>query len=173
MIRIRRALEVFQMAADASGIRAGQVVVVVDVALGARDGCVGAGQWEAGGRVIEIRVRPRNRVMALLAGLREAGTDVIRIRRSLEILQVTVDAGRIRAAEVVVIVDVTLRALHRGMCARQRETSGRVIKSCVCPRDIVVALLTSLRETRGHVVRVRRTLEVFQVATDARGIRGG
>ena len=49
MIRIRRALEVFQMAADASGIRAGQVVVVVDVTLGARNRRVRARQREAGG----------------------------------------------------------------------------------------------------------------------------
>jgi len=173
VIRIRRALKVFQVAADARGIRAGQVVVVVDVTLGARNRGMRARQRETSRRVIEIRVRPRDRVMALLAGLREAGTDVVRIGRALEILQVAIDARRIRIRQIVVVVDVALRALHRGMRARQRETSRRVIESRIRPRDVVVALLTGLRETRGHVVRVRRSLEVFQVATDARGIRGG
>ena len=35
------------------------------------------------------------------------------LRRTLEILQVAADARGVRAAQGVVVVDVTLRALHR------------------------------------------------------------
>lgn len=50
--------------------------------------------------------------MALLAGLREVSGNVIGIRCALEIFQVARHARR--AAEIVVIVDVTVRALARG-----------------------------------------------------------
>ena len=42
-------------------------------------------------------------------------------------------ASRIRTGEVVVIVDVTLHALHRGMRSRQREAGGRVVKDRTVP----------------------------------------
>ena len=66
--------------------------------------------------------------MALLAGLRESRLHVIRIGRALEILQVATDAGRIRAGQVVVVVDVALRALHGGVRPGQREARRRVIE---------------------------------------------
>ena len=78
MVRIGRALEIFQVAADAGGIRARQVVVAIHVALRALHGRVRPGQREAGGRVIKGRAGPRRRVVALGTGLREAGTDVVR-----------------------------------------------------------------------------------------------
>ena len=68
VVRIRRVVEIFQVARDASG--AGQLVVVVDVAIGAlprRDG-MRAGQGEVHHRVIELAVGPRHCVMALLTG---------------------------------------------------------------------------------------------------------
>ena len=45
--------------------------------------------------MIEGRVRPRDRVVALLTSLREAGLHVIRIRRALEVLQVAIYASRV------------------------------------------------------------------------------
>ena len=53
--------------------RAGQVVVVVDVAVGAlaRRNRVGIGQREAGAVVVKARIQPRTRVMALIAAERE------------------------------------------------------------------------------------------------------
>ena len=49
VVRIGGALEVLQMAAHTSRVGAGQVVIVVDVALHALHGRVRAGQWESGG----------------------------------------------------------------------------------------------------------------------------
>ena len=43
-----------------------------------------------------------------------------------------------------------------------------MIKGCIRPVAGAVALLTGLRETRRHVVRIRRALEILQVATHAR-----
>ncbi len=65
-------------------------------------------QRETGSRVIEGRACPRGRVVALGAGLREAGLHVIRLRRALEILQVAADASCIGTGQTVVIVDMAL-----------------------------------------------------------------
>ena len=83
------------------------------------------------------------------------------------------DTSRVRARLVIVIVQVTLRALHGRMRAGQRKPGRRVIKSRARPRRRVVTLSTGLREAGLHVIRIRRALEVFQVAADAGGIRAG
>ena len=72
MVGLRRTLEVFQVAADAGGVRAGQVVIVVDVALHALDAGVRSRQGESRGRVIKRRACPGGRAVALLASLRES-----------------------------------------------------------------------------------------------------
>jgi hypothetical protein len=173
VIRVRRAVEIGQVAADAGGVRGGQVVVVIDVALGALQGRVRAGQREAGGRVIEGRARPGRRVMALLAGLREARRHVIRVGGALEIGQVAADARRIRGGQVVVVIDVAMGALQGRVRAGQREAGGRVIEGRARPGRRVMALLAGLREARRHVIRVGGALEIGQVAADARRVRGG
>jgi len=167
VIRIRRSLEILQVATDARCVLRRQVVVVVDMALRALHGRVRTAQGKSSGRVIERRARPGRRVMALGAGLGEAGLHVIRIRRALEVLQVTANARCVGTGQVVVVVDMALRAGNCRMCPSQRESSGRVIERRVRPRDRIVALLTSLREAGLHVVRVRRSLEVRQVAVHA------
>ena len=71
--------------------RGGEVVVVIDVTISTlpRRHGVRAGQREPGGVVVEGCIQPAGGVVALLAGLREVRRHVIRIRRALEILQVT------------------------------------------------------------------------------------
>ena len=133
MIRLRRALEVLQVAAHAGRIRASEVVVIVDVALCALHRRVRPGQRESRCRVIEGGAGPRSGVVALLASLREAGTHVVRIRRALEVFQVAADAGRVCAGQVVVAIHVALRALHGGVRARQRKSGGRMVESRAHP----------------------------------------
>ena len=145
--RIRGAVEISQVAADASRVRGGQVVIAIHVALRALHGGMEARQREAGGRVIERRIAPRRGAMALLAGLREVRLHVIGVRCALEVGQMAAHASRIRAGQVVVVVHMALRTLQRSMCARQREAGGRVIEGRVQPAGCAVALLTSLRES--------------------------
>ena len=244
VIRIRRALEILQVTAHASG--AGQVVIVVNVAIDAlaRRHGMRTGQNESGRGVIELAIGPGHRVVTLLAGGRESGMRHRRRRRVVVGLVATDTGGRgdvvivvdvtIRAqarghgvrtrqneacrrvielavgpghrvvtllarsrescmrhrrgrrvvvglmaadagsrGDVVVVVDVTVRALTRrhGMRSAQREPGGAVVEGCIQPTGRVVTLLTGLREIRRHVIRIRRALEIFQVAGHARGAR--
>ena len=101
------------------------------MALGALYRGVRAGQRESGRRVIECRIVPRRGVVALLTGLRESRTDVIRVRRSLEIFQVAAHTGCRR--QVVVVVDMALRALQCRMRPCEREARIVVIKGGLRP----------------------------------------
>lgn len=85
VIRIGRALEISQVARDAS--RGRQIVVIVDMAIDALAGRdrVHAGQRKPGVVVIKRGAEPRRRAMALLAGLWEACRHMVRIGRALEI----------------------------------------------------------------------------------------
>ena len=167
VVGILRPLEIFQVAADAVRIGFRQVVIVVDVALGALHRRVRAGQRESRGRVIERGVIPRGRVVALGAILRESRVHVVGIGRALEIFQVATDAGCIRVGQVVIAVHVALRALHGGVRSGQRESRGGVIKSRVVPVGRVMALLTGLREPGLNVVRIRGGIEVLDVTRSA------
>ena len=86
VIRVRRSLEVFQVARDTS--RGRQVVVVIHMAVHAGSGRdrVPARQRKRGLGVVERCRLPRRSRVAEVATLREASSHVIRIRRSLEIL---------------------------------------------------------------------------------------
>ena len=167
VIGIGGALEILQVARHASRVRAGQVVVVVHVTLRALRRCMSARQGETGGRVVEVRSRPGGCVVALLAILREAARNVIRIRGPLVIVQMAGHATRVRAVQRVVVVDVALRALQGRMRAGQRESGSRVIEGRSIPGRRIVALRAGLREIRLHVIRLGRTLEILQVAGHA------
>jgi len=94
---------------------------------------------------------------------------VIRTCRGLKILQVAGDAGG--AGQGIVVVNVTIEA-HPwwiGMRIRQRETNARVIELRVRPTICAVALLTTDRETRGHMVWAGGGLVVRRVAGIALG----
>ena len=117
------------------------------MALGASHRRVDSRQRESSGRVIEGRVCPRRGVVALLTSLREAGLHVVRIRRSLEVLEVATDARCVRRRQVVVVVDMALRALHGRVRTAQGKSSGRVIERRIIPRRRRMALLARLRET--------------------------
>lgn len=128
--------------------RAGQAVVVVHVAIGTlpRRYRVRAGKGKSGAAVIECRIQPRSCFVALLAGLWEVRGDMVRICRTLIILEVATDARVCR--QVVIVVDMTIGALSRrdSMHSRQRKVRVVVVKRGVRPRSDVVALLAGLGE---------------------------
>ena len=72
VIHRRQSVAVVLLMARIAG-RAGQVVVVVDVAIRTltRRDRVRTGQGEAGAVVVECRVQPRTRIVALIAALGE------------------------------------------------------------------------------------------------------
>lgn len=118
VIGVGRALIVLQVAVHAG--TAGQLVVAVDMALRALQRRMRAGQRESRAGMVESRAQPVDRAMAILAGLREIGLHVIGIGGGLVILQVARDA--LRAGQVVIVVDVTLRALQRRVRAGKRKS---------------------------------------------------
>ena len=62
--------------------------------------------------------------MTLLTGRREVRLHVVRIRRGVEIVQVAADAGRVGSGQVVVVIDVALRALQCRVRPGEREARG-------------------------------------------------
>ena len=110
--RRQRSLIVLEVAGDAGC--AGQVVVIVSVAVRAqpwRHG-VRVREHKSCRRVIKLTVSPQHGVVTLFAGLREVcGNMIHRRQRGLIVLQVARHARR--AGQVVVIVDVAVRAQPR------------------------------------------------------------
>jgi len=151
VVRVIRVLKVGKMTRHARGV--GQTVICVRVALAALQGSVRPCQRPARGRVIECGRRPRGCVVTDFTLLRETRRDVIRIVRSLEILQVTTHATGI--ADVVVSVQMALRALHARVGPGQREAGLRVIEGCRHPRRGRMANITGLRHARRRMIRIR------------------
>ena len=149
--------------ATSNASRTGQIVVVVDVAVGAgsRRHRVQSGKGEAGAVVIERGIQPGAGAMALLTGLREVRSHVVWIGRALIVLEMAAHAGR--CVEAVVVVNVTICASARWyrVQAGQREARVVMVEGCVHPVRGVVALLAGLREIRGDVVGIGGALVVL------------
>jgi len=79
-------------------------------------------------------------------------------------LMATDASGRQRR---VVAVDVAQRASCGRVCAGQRERSGGMVERRVRPDRCVMAQIASLRESGGHVIRIRGAAKVRQVAGHA------
>ena len=110
MVRIRGGVVIRFVAAVAVGRQRG--VVVVYVATGAGHFGVGSREWEYRCVVVKLSVGPECRVVAELASRGETHLDVVyRSSRRVVVLQV---AGRAsRTGQVVVVVDVAVRANTR------------------------------------------------------------
>ena len=112
VIGIGRTLEILEMARDACG--AVQAVVIVDVAVGAlaRGHGMRACELEAGGGVVEGAIAPLHCVVAGFARGRECCCNVVHGRSRVVVVGLVArHAGGAR--EVVIIIDVTIRALAR------------------------------------------------------------
>lgn len=156
------------MARVAQGSVERVVPVQVAVPTSARRHHMRPGQLESGARMIESAVRPLHRVVTAFTGQREACRHVIHRRHGIGVVRLMARHAR-SARDVVVVVDVTIRALPRGYSVGtvQRESSAVVIERCVEPRTGVVALIASLREIGRNVVRICRPLKVLQMTADA------
>lgn len=148
VIRIRRSLEILQMARHASG--RGQVVVSVHMTLSALHRNVGSGKGESCLRVIESCRHPCCGGVADIASLRNSGGHVVGIVRSLIVPQVAPHASGRRQIEVAICV--ALVALQVRVSSRQRESDRVVIKSSRLPRCCRVTFLTCLRQTERNVI---------------------
>jgi len=168
VIGIGGTVEIRQVAADAGLRRARESPV--DVAGLAAHAHMRAGERETGhGVVIKARAGPSGSRVAVLAGGREAGLDVIGIGGTVEIRQVAADAGLRRARELP--VDVAGLAAHAHMRAGERETGhGVVIKARAGPSGSRVAVLAGGREAGLDVIGIGGAVEIRQVAADA-GLR--
>lgn len=121
-------------------------VVVVHMALRALNGSMRAGKREARFVVIEIRQRPRSRVVALRAVSRKPSRRVRRIVRRLVVgLMASVARCRQRC---VVVVHVTLGTLHCSVRTGQRECRAAVIERRRLPAARGVANGAVCRESR-------------------------
>ena len=83
--------------------------------------------------MIEDGIRPRTRVVALIACLRKASRNVVGVGSPLIVLQMTRHAGRARQG--VVIVHMAIHALTGwdSVQAGQGETRTVVIEGGICP----------------------------------------
>ena len=107
-------------------------------------------------------VQPRCGVVAARAILREARQAVVRIRRAIEIREMTADAGGARRRKVVICV--TLRAIQLRVGAGEGEPSELgMIKLRSQPAVHGVALLAVGRKVQRGVVRVIGLLEIGAV----------
>ena len=160
-------LKVFEVATHAGG--AGQVVIVVGMALTALHIGMGAGERPSGSRVIEGCGSPIRSAVADFTLLGEAAGHVIRIVGALIVLEMAAYASR--GADAVVAIGMTLAALHIGMGSGQGPPGGRVIEGGGSPIRSAVARLALLRKTSGHVIGILSCLEFCQMATHTS--RGG
>lgn len=94
VVGICGALEILQMATHARVGAKGKVIVGVAIRALPRRYRVHSREWEIRKIVIKRRVRPVARIVALIASLRKIRSDVVRVRRALEIFQVTCYARR-------------------------------------------------------------------------------
>lgn len=106
--------------------------------------------------------------MACVARRREAGLDMVRIRRAIEVFLV---AGRARSVrQLVVAIHVTLRTGDRGMHAGKRPPGLRVIELSTAPRVCIVAVLASRRNSRLFVIGIGGPVVVVQVTRHTRSV---
>jgi hypothetical protein len=115
--------------------------------------------------MIEGSRSPIGSAVAHFTLLREARCNVIRVVRSLEILEMATDARGV--GDVVVPIDVALSALHLGVSSGERERGPCVIERRRLPGCCRVAQIALLRDSCGQMVGIRRALIVLQVTRDA------
>lgn len=131
MIRIRRALIIHLVAGIAVCRRTREHVV--DVATGAGNVDVRAGQRERGVVVVERSARPTRRVVADGTVGRKSSRRVTRVIGVLVVGLVATEASRVGAGQAEVVVHMALLALQRGVRTGEWKARGGVVKRRIGP----------------------------------------
>ena len=160
VIRIRRAVPIGLMAAEAICRQRG--VIVVRVALGASYRGMRPSQRKYRS-VVERRGRPPGRRVAQRAVGRETRRNVIGIGCAVEV-RLMASVAVSRQARIVVVY-MALGTCHVDVRARERERGVVVIKGRRCPRRCVVAGGAGCWEPGGNVVRIIGGCEVALMAS--------
>ena len=176
MHRIVGLLPVGQVATRITAVGGGdlQIVIVVDVALCAGHVGVTIRQRESGTRVVKGGGVPTRVVVAGATGSQWESLGGTRVRRIVRLLpggQVAAGVSAIivrNASEVVIAVDVALRASERGVRTIEDESGHAVIEGRAEPtvelRVAVLAVRGSEGRTGSGVRRIVGLLPVAQVA---------
>ena len=163
VVGIRSALEIFEVARNAS-VR-GQIEIVVGMAVGtsSRRHRMHASQREIDAIMIESCRRPSRRRVTRVARCRKIQRHVAGIRGALEIFHVATGARRI--SQRVVVVHMAIRACARWhrVQSGEREAGAVVIEGRIGPVRSAMALFAGLWEIRGDVVRIGGSLVVLEV----------
>jgi hypothetical protein len=108
--------------------------------------------------VIETRRLPRHRRVTGLTILTKVVSNVVWIRRLLEIRLVALSTVRIH--KLVVSIDMARLTWLASMSTSQREFCRVMIKCCGLPCISIVTRLAVLAKITRNVVRVRRLLKI-------------
>ncbi len=155
-------------------IRALEDRVVIRVRVAGRTHVVGSavtGRESRVLRVIEARVQPVRRAMAVLAGRgEELGLRRMPgIRRIVVVLLVAANTGGWERGVVIIHVAVDALTGWYGVRAGQRKRRVVMVKGGIGPYNRVMAKLTLLRKSSTGMIGIRGALEVLQMARDAGG----
>ena len=149
VVRVRCPLVVLHVAAHARSAR--QVVIAVDVAVGALQPGVRAADGETYSRVIEARGLPSGCGVAVLAGLWKPEREVIRIRGFAEIRHVT--RHTVGRRPLVLATRMATRAIEGGVRAGEGVACKvQMIKASAEPSGDGMTLFASTREAGCDVV---------------------
>ena len=124
-----------------------------------------SGQGKPGAGMVERGPGPGAGVVATGTGSREPCLRVIRIGGRLVVFQVARRTIGRRACKTP--VRMALRALQGCVHSGQGKSHEIVIEAGRRPRRRGMALLAGRRESRLHVIRIARLLEILQVTSDA------
>jgi len=120
-------------------------------------------------RVIELRICPQHRIVALFAGCWEPGMRHRR-RSVIEVLLVARNTSRHRDAVVIVGVAIRARPRRYRVRAGQRKVGLGVVKRRWRPAGIRgMARFAILRKARACVIRILGVCKIRHVAGHARG----
>jgi len=152
-------------------VRAGEHRIIIGIRVARRAISFRSAVVHVPPRVIELAIRPLDRVMAGRARCREVRRHVIRIGRRIILSRVAGEAIGIR--NVVVVVNVAVRAHARRHLVRIRQRPARlaVVKLPIAPLQRVVTHFACRWEFRRHVIRILRLVVVVLVAAHARRVR--